>query len=761
MMMISSARQVAHVGVVFSLWCLVAGGLCIAQDTAISSPERTWSSLDGKYRVTAKLVGKQDDDTLILEKPDGTRINVSVAKLSAADQEFVLELDAKPPVPTEVAGKELDAVALVKSFDRPRPKWPIETLLEWPRATNTIASATISADGRHVARALSDNQRYVCQAWNLATNEAYPDCEIKFDLKGGRVQAMHITADGKYCLIGGDFKQVHVWELATGKVVHSHDAAASVNQITQSLDGKTIYYSDSDAAVYQFPLLGGAGAILKGEGNLSFTSLTPVRFERVLDAELLLATLRENSLAMLLMFPAAKNDPQPSPPRGSSLKLYERGTRCAVGDDRLLAFGVKFSRLVVYTQDDAGDTNTLTLKTRCVSPDTIALMDNGRFVVTANFRVVVKGLDYNLEDELEIRGSSQSRLTPDGRHFFAQGFSSDPDRVYKIGNLVDCPLIGFHDLARDLLLKKQFAELDAIWQTCLDNDSPFPWTSGVMPHETRFDGGTKSDYLLLCLQHRPLQPDKKTEHRERIEQWAKARPKSEIAQLLWARQLVLEGWAIRGGAPAAMVPRANAEAFARLAQQADAIIQPIIAREKPHPAALEVYFDIARALGKIRDDVQPAIEQLLAVRPDYVPGHIAVATLCMPRWGGEPTDAAEYAALVADKIGGGDGDAVYARIALAHSKHARQADMWGVLGFDFDRVIRGADHITKNSEEGDFAGANIGLYFAHLRKDKEQLKRYAVDLDASGNSEGRWDVQVFDDYDLYAEAIYRATQALK
>ena len=49
---------------------------------------RTWKDKSGNFSVDAKLV-EVKPDTVVLEKPDGKRINVTKSKLSDADLQFL------------------------------------------------------------------------------------------------------------------------------------------------------------------------------------------------------------------------------------------------------------------------------------------------------------------------------------------------------------------------------------------------------------------------------------------------------------------------------------------------------------------------------------------------------------------------------------------------------------------------------------------------------------------------------------------------
>ena len=52
---------------------------------------RTWTSLDGNFKIEAELIGiSENGTTVILQKQDKKRISVALDKLSKADQKYAL-----------------------------------------------------------------------------------------------------------------------------------------------------------------------------------------------------------------------------------------------------------------------------------------------------------------------------------------------------------------------------------------------------------------------------------------------------------------------------------------------------------------------------------------------------------------------------------------------------------------------------------------------------------------------------------------------
>lgn len=69
----------------------LAAGLVLAWfGTAVAGELRTWSDSSGKYKIKATLVEVQDGKA-VLEREDGTKLQIELKKLSPADQQYVAE----------------------------------------------------------------------------------------------------------------------------------------------------------------------------------------------------------------------------------------------------------------------------------------------------------------------------------------------------------------------------------------------------------------------------------------------------------------------------------------------------------------------------------------------------------------------------------------------------------------------------------------------------------------------------------------------
>jgi S1-C subfamily serine protease len=88
-----------------SLFLAILAFLLVATTTTRTVHARTWSSATGSYTVEADFVDLKDDGTVVLKTKAGKTIEVSLAKLSTADQAFARSQGSKK-MPAPVAPEQ-------------------------------------------------------------------------------------------------------------------------------------------------------------------------------------------------------------------------------------------------------------------------------------------------------------------------------------------------------------------------------------------------------------------------------------------------------------------------------------------------------------------------------------------------------------------------------------------------------------------------------------------------------------------------------
>lgn len=254
---------------------------------------------------------------------------------------------------------------------------------------------------------------------------------------------------------------------------------------------------------------------------------------------------------------------------------------------------------------------------------------------------------------------------------------------------------------------------DLVLQLAADPEC-FPWAANT----------SKVGYLFSQFLHRrTLEGDEKS-RQSALERWHQKQPESVAARLARVWQLIEAAWAARGSGFAATVSQEGWNQFYRLLGEAREILLPMM-ENKDVP--LEAYFQllvIAKGEQWEETAVVPFVDELLQREPAYVRAHVARVEMLMPRWGGEVPDSEAYARRVADKIGGENGNILYARLASGLQCYYPATTFFDETLFDPQRVFRGLELLSQRTPP-DWHAANVGLLFSFGLEDKQQGQRFS------------------------------------
>jgi hypothetical protein len=168
-------------------------------------------------------------------------------------------------------------------------------------------------------------------------------------------------------------------------------------------------------------------------------------------------------------------------------------------------------------------------------------------------------------------------------------------------------------------------------------------------------------------------------------------PSSQVAMNLQINLYRALAWDARGGGYAESVTDLGWESFKSNMSEAEALVNELMALESTMAQSFRSAIDIAMATGKPLDESRKIAKKIVdGPHKENVDLHSAVAFMLLPRWHGSPGMSESYITNVANRIGGENGDAIYAQLAQQLSvAYGIATPASQNLTLDFDRLVRG------------------------------------------------------------------------
>lgn len=211
----------------------------------------------------------------------------------------------------------------------------------------------------------------------------------------------------------------------------------------------------------------------------------------------------------------------------------------------------------------------------------------------------------------------------------------------------------FGDAMRRLLQEGRYADLNRIADTERSNK------------ELVAGGRWKLHHFYLALTELPgnVSPDDRESNLKQIQSWTDATPESITARVALAHVYVNYAWDARGVGTSDTVSENGWDLFGKRLEKAKAVLDEADALPAKCPESYFVMQQIALGQGWDRAQAENLLETATAFAPDYYYYYRAFARYLMPQWNGENGEAANFAAEVADRIGGDAGDILYFQVA--------------------------------------------------------------------------------------------------
>lgn len=194
---------------------------------------RTWSDTTGKFKIEARYIN-HDSTNVMLQRTDGKKVQVPLARLSAPDQAFLKNLDGNPFATSQQSSGS--------SADYSLPLTTMTTIgdLRWG-----AKSVAISPNNQFLMIGRKAASASLC---DLKTGRILIDSGRMNHM--GDIGACGFTPNGKYALIAGSKGVVEVYELnEKGQMKLARQVAAHTKEVTSlafSADSKFVMTGSAD-----------------------------------------------------------------------------------------------------------------------------------------------------------------------------------------------------------------------------------------------------------------------------------------------------------------------------------------------------------------------------------------------------------------------------------------------------------------------------------------------------------------------------------
>ncbi len=233
-------------------------------------------------------------------------------------------------------------------------------------------------------------------------------------------------------------------------------------------------------------------------------------------------------------------------------------------------------------------------------------------------------------------------------------------------------------------------------------------------HETSYT------YLMRVVQRYALSvQDQDVKKYANIETWIRNHPENcKFMRIALFRLYLADGYKARGQGFANSVTEDGWKVFYANMEKSWEVLEPLF-DQKDVPAEGYTSAIIAgKNLQWDRDVINQYLRQAFEKYPTYHRTFTEEAVARLPRWGGEPGETEYLARFTADKIGGKQGDILYAQIAQHVSRFVGWDNIDIETGFKRERILNGLLAIMETSENQ--KTINLGLYLG-VKWDNEEV----------------------------------------
>lgn len=238
----------------------------------------------------------------------------------------------------------------------------------------------------------------------------------------------------------------------------------------------------------------------------------------------------------------------------------------------------------------------------------------------------------------------------------------------------------FSGRVRDMLIAEKFDDLDRL-------------ADKFRREHTRTRGGEFKLRELYVALDAPERTDQDTlDHLAHLRKWVAQRPESITARLALATSLHRWAWVARGNGETNTVTPEGWRLFDQRHKESLAVLESTRSMPVQDPQYFLQMMAVGVAQGWDASRMKDLMDRGLQIEPEYFYLQRNYANFLLPKWYGEPGQAAQFTREAADKLGGERGDMLYFEIAGVLIR--RGDGNFPVKQLDWERIQRGFHALT-------------------------------------------------------------------
>lgn len=592
-----------------------------------------------------------------------------------------------------------EAAEQIASSAHRRPAAELRLAKTLALTDDKINAFDFSADG---SRVISLDQAGKIYVWDVETEKQVVEITPADTSLGARVA---ISPDGNRVLFASRNGRVDLFDAKTGRLLDTDETlSAPLFHLGFSPDGRRIYacdkYGNSIVKRPQEAAEFHQGPPLTGKGPTAISMA-------VTGENSWLKVVRHNDKSNQWHFDGKEIRETPAPlPKLSRLISGNHAYLWTAGKD-----------LVIGSAASSNDTTKLTLhrqKATFLTTNARFAADRQELWAVGPFHLEVRSAkDGELQGAVKIPKELTNKtkwLLPDA-HMLVTNAGSQLELWHIEGNPIAVQLEIANEINR-LFDQQQFAVIEELAKK---------W-DGSVEHFVDLEHETPTTFLMNRGQEHHLADENTEQRNARYLKWIDENPKNcQFMRILMSRIYLATGYRARGGGFANTVTEDAWEIFYENMEKSWGVIEPVFENEHIPAEAYTCAIIAGKNLQWPREDVNVYLRKSVEQWPTYHRTYAEEAVARLPRWGGQPEDTARFAKVLANKVGGDDGEILYAQVARHVTRFVGWKSIVIPTGFSPTRLMKGLVLLSEKTQ--DEYAINQALLFAAMIQDADSAEK--------------------------------------